>query len=196
MNELHDSLDEMKRENLRLQEEVATLKLLVAKLQQMLFGRKSERLTGEDAGQMVMADLLAEVDSINRQIAANEEELIQRKASAARKPRRNLAGMIPEDLPRVEVVHDLPEEKKVDDDGQALARIGEDRVEKLAFKPGECFVKVHVYPKYASPANPLLGVVRASAPDFAIPGGCYDESFLAMVVFEKVAMHLPLYRIE
>ena len=55
MNELHDSLDEMKRENLRLQEEVATLKLLVAKLQQMLFGRKSERLTGEDAGQMVMA---------------------------------------------------------------------------------------------------------------------------------------------
>jgi len=196
MNELHDSLDEMKRENLHLQEEVATLKLLVAKLQQMLFGRKSERLTGEDAGQMVMADLLAEVDSINRQIAANEEELIQRKASAARKPRRNLAGMIPEDLPRVEVVHDLPEEKKVDDDGQALARIGEDRVEKLAFKPGECFVKVHVYPKYASPANPLLGVVRASAPDFAIPGGCYDESFLAMVVFEKVAMHLPLYRIE
>jgi transposase len=203
MNELHDSMDDLNSENLRLRAEnatikaeVANLKMLLAKFQQMLFGRKSERLTDEDAGQMVMADMLAEVDRLSQQIAANEEELIQRKASAVRKPRRNLAGMIPEDLPRVEVVHDLPEEKKVDDDGQALKRIGEDRVEKLAFKPGECFVKVHVYPKYASPENPLLGVMRASAPDFAIPGGCYDESFLAMAVFEKVAMHLPLYRIE
>lgn len=195
MNELHDSLDNKDREILRLREEVATLKLLIAKLQHLLYGRKSERLTDEDAGQMVMADLLAEVDILNQQLAANEEELIQRQATTARKPRRNLEGMIPEDLPRVEIVHDLPEEQKVAADGQPLKRIGEDRVEKLAYKPGECFVKVHVYPKYASPENPLLGVVRAPAPDFAIPGGCYDESFLAMIVFDKVAMHLPLYRI-
>jgi hypothetical protein len=107
MNELHDSLDEKDREILRLREEVATLKLLVAKFQQMLYGRKSERLADEDAGQMVMADMLAEVDRLSRQITANEAELIQRKATMVRKPRRDLAGMIPEDLPRVEIVHDL-----------------------------------------------------------------------------------------
>lgn len=196
MNERHDSLDEKDREIARLSAEVANLKLLVEKLRHQLYGRKSERLTDEDAGQMVMADLLAEVDRLSQQIAANEEELVERKATKARKPRRDLAGMIPEDLPRIEIVHDLPEEKKVGDDGEPLKRIGEDRVEKLAYKPSECFVKVHVYPKYASLENPLRGVLRAPAPDFAIPGGSYDESFLAMVAFEKVAMHLPLYRIE
>jgi hypothetical protein len=39
-------------------------------------------------------------------------------------------------------------------------------------------------------------VVSAPAPDFAIPGGSYDESFLADVVVNKVALHLPLYRQE
>jgi transposase len=203
MNERHDSMGDLNGENLRLREavailkaEVATLKLLVAKFQQMLYGRKSERLTDEDAGQMVMADMLAEVDRLGRQIAANEAELVQRKATVARKPRRDLAGMIPENLPRVEIVHDLPEEKKITADGRPLTRIGEDRVEKLAYKPAECLLKVHIYPRYVDPETPLAGVLRAPAPDFAIPGGSYDESFLAMVAFEKVAMHLPLYRIE
>jgi len=48
--------------------------------------------------------------------------------------------------------------------------------------------------KNADLTTPLLGVVRAPAPDFAIPGGHYDESFLAGIVFDKCAMHLPLYR--
>ncbi|MDT8442636.1 MAG: IS66 family transposase, partial [Desulfuromonadales bacterium] len=34
----------------------------------------------------------------------------------------------------------------------------------------------------------------ASAPDSAVLGGSYDESFMAKVVYDKCAMHLPLYR--
>jgi len=48
----------------------------------------------------------------------------------------------------------------------------------------------------ADPADPRRGVLSAAAPDFAIPGGSYDESFLADVVVNKVAMRLPLYRQE
>ncbi|MFZ2452080.1 MAG: IS66 family transposase [Methylovulum miyakonense] len=189
---------ELAREVVLLREENTRLKLLVAKLQKMIFGRKSERQAGEDPGQLMMDELIAEVERLNGEIAANEEQqLVARKATVARKPRRSLEDLIPEDLPRVEVLHDLPEEEKIDlVSGLPMKKIGEDRVEKLAWKSAECFVMVHVYPYYVAPANPAQGVVRAPAPDFAIPGGCYDETFIAMIVFEKVAMHLPLYRIE
>ncbi len=189
---------ELAQENRLLREENVRLKLLVAKLQKMIFGRKSERQAGDDPGQLMMDDLIAEVERLNGKITANEEQqLVARKATLAQKPRRNLDELIPEGLPVEVVEHDLPEADKVDlVSGLPLKRIGEERVRKLAFRPGECFVKEHVYFKYVAPANPAQGVIRAPAPDFAIPGGCYDETFIAMIVFEKVAMHLPLYRIE
>lgn len=190
---------ELAQENRILREENGRLKLLVAKLQKMLFGRKSERQAGEDPGQLVMTELMAEVDRLNREIAANEEQqqLVARQATVARKPRRNLDGLVTDGLPVEVIEHDLPEADKVDlVSGLPLKRIGEEHVRKLAYRPGQCFIKEHVYFKYAAPANPAQGVVRAPAPDFAIPGGSYDESFLAMIAFEKVAMHLPLYRIE
>lgn len=182
-----------------LKEEIARLTLIVEKFKKMLFGRKSERQVGNDPAQLQLDALLAEIEQLNGKVAANKEaaELVKRRATMAAKPRRNLEGMIPDDLRRVEVVHDIPEEDKVDlVSGEPMKKIGEDRVEKLAWQPGECFVKVHVYPKYAALANPAQGVARASAPDFAIPGGSYDETFLAMIVTEKLARHVPLYRTE
>ena len=195
---LEAKLAELERENRRLREEIARLKLQVMKLQKMLFGRKSERQAVGASGQLLMAELLTEVERLNGAILANEKELlVTRQATLARKPRRNLDELVTEGLPVEVIEHDLPEADKVDlVSGLPLKRIGEERVRKLAYRPGQCFIKEHVYFKYAAPANPAQGVVCAPAPDFAIPGGSYDESFLAMVAFEKVAMHLPLYRIE
>lgn len=181
-----------------LEAEIKLLTLKLKKLQAMLFGRQSERVVGDDSAQLQMDAILLEVARLEAEIAAGEAaEKVARRATVAAKPRRGLEGLIPEDLPRVEVVHDLADDDKVDlVSGLPMKKIGEDRVEKLAWKPGECFVRVHVYPKYAAPANPSQGVVRAPAPDFAIPGGSYDETFLAMLVTEKLARHVPLYRIE
>ncbi len=181
-----------------LEAEIRLLNLKLKKLQAQLYGRKSEREVGVDSAQLQMDAILLEVARLEAAMAAaHSAETVARRATVAAKPRRGLEGLIPEDLPRVEVVHDIADDDKVDlVSGLPMKKIGEDRVEKLAWKPGECFVRVHVYPKYAAPANPSQGVVRAPAPDFAIPGGSYDETFLAMLITEKLARHVPLYRIE
>jgi len=104
--------------------------------------------------------------------------------------------LVPDDLPKEEIVIDLPEDKKTTPDGTPLKQIGEERVEKLAYKPGFWFLKIFVYPKYADPNNALSGVKKAPAPDFAIPGGIFDESFLTWIACDKCSMPLPLYRLE
>jgi transposase len=104
--------------------------------------------------------------------------------------------LVPENLPREEIVIDLAENGKISDNGRPLKRIGEERVEKLAYKPGHWYLKVFIYPKYADTEKPLAGVKKAPAPDFAMPGGIYDESFHAWIAYSKCSMHLPLYRLE
>jgi len=196
---LRDALAEKDRVVSEQAEEIERLRHRVRLLEKMLFGPRSEKVPGGggDSGQLEFETMLRELEQLNAELEKGEEEEAKpaAKPAAARRRRRKLAELIPDNLPREEVVVDVPEENRLDPaTGEPLARIGEDVVEKLAFRPGGYYVKRFVYPKYAAPSAPLLGVVRAPAPDFAVPGGQYDESFLAGVVFDKCAMHLPLYR--
>ncbi len=167
-------------------------------LQKALFGQKSEKIIDEDERQGVFEEILREVDELNPDSPPVVPEAGKEIKSFVkpRRERRNLQELIPEDLPREEIIIDLPAEKKIADDGTELKKIGEDRVEKLAFKPGYYFLKVFIYPKYANPANALEKVKRAPAPDFAVPGGSFDESFYAHLIYSKYTMHLPHYRLE
>lgn len=166
-------------------------------LQKALFGQKSERIIDEDERQGIFEDLLREVEELNPE-AVPAEPVVQEIKSIVkpRRERRNLIELIPEDLPSEEVIIDLKPEEKIDADGRELKRIGEDRVQKLAFKPGHYFRKIFIYPKYANPADALAKVKRAPAPDFAVPGGTFDESFYAHMIYSKYSMHLPHYRLE
>jgi len=185
---------------LRLEAENARLRDRIRLLEKALFGPKSERLIQDPADQLRFADLLKEVDELNGQLERSEQLVQQQRQTtepARRRVRRDLDQLIPEGLREEIVVLDLPEEEKISlQTGEPLVKIGEDRVRKLAVKPPEYYLKVFVTPRYADPADVCAGVLSAPAPDFAIPGGDYDESFLADVVVNKVAMHLPLYRQE
>jgi transposase len=171
-----------------------TIKLL----QKALFGQKSEKVIDTDERQGVFEDILDEIEELNpddipaETLAEKDLEI----SSKQRRKRRSLQDLIPENLPREDVVVDLPEEQKKSSDGTPLKQIGEDLVEKLAYKPGHWFLKVFIYPKYANPADAVEGVKRAPAPDFAIPGGIFDESFYAWLIHDKCSLHLPHYRLE
>ena len=183
-----------------LEAEIARLRDYIRQLEKALFGPKSERLIQDPADQQQFADLLKEVDELNRALEQSEEQVArQREATgpARRRIRRNLDALIPDGLREETTVIDLPEEEKISlETGEPLVKIGEDVIRKLAVKPPEYYVKRFVYPRYADPADPRVGVISAPAPDFAVPGGTFYESFLADVVVNKVAMHLPLYRQE
>ena len=95
------------------------IRLLYAKL----FGKKSEKyIAGGQNPQLPLFDMPepAEIEP--------EEETVEieahRRQKRGRKP-------LPEDLPRVDVVHDIDESEKVCGCGAQLSKIGEDVSEKL-----------------------------------------------------------------
>jgi len=173
-------------ENSRLKEQLEWFK-------RQVFGQKSERfidaptkdelLPGLDIGPSAPEIQIAIVPSYTRKVTKSGKDQFKVE--------------IPEDLPREKERKDIPEEKKVDPQtGARLTQIGEEIVEKLAYRPGQYFVKQFVYPKYASKENSLFGVKQAPAEDCVIKGSKFDSSFMAHVVTEKFGYHMPLYRIK
>jgi transposase len=198
--ELRETLAAKERLLAEKEAEIERLRQRIHLLEKALFGPRSERIIQDPEQQGKFDELLREVDELSRQLDRAEEQLQEQRQ--ARRPkrrnkRRNLDELIPEGLREEEIVIDLPEEEKISlETGKALVKIREERTRKLAVKPPEYYVKVFVIPGYVDPDDPKRGVVSAGAPDHAIPGGTFDESFIADVVADKCAMHLPLYRQE
>lgn len=176
---------------------IAQLRERIRLLEKALFGPRSERIV-EVGNQLEFESMLKELEQLSDALEDSEkdpEPPAPRTPSRRRRRRRSLEELIPEDLPEEQIVIDLSDEEKIDPKtGEQMVKVGEERVVKLGVTPANYKRVVFVYFKYAVPGEALSGVKQAAAPDFAIPGGIYDESFLASVVFDKCAMHLPLYR--
>lgn len=160
-------------------------------LKNQLFGRSSEKTAPEPISpdqQWLFneAEALAEAAATAPQsvaIAAHERQ------SRGRKP-------IPAELPRVEVMHDLPEEQKVcAADGTALVRIGEQVSEQLDIIPAQVRVLRHIRPQYACPCC-RQGVHIAPVPEHLLPRSLASPALLAHIAAAKFADGLPLYRQE
>ena len=195
-------IEEQKNLIEKLTETIARQEHTIKLLQKALFGQKSEKIIDNDERQGVFEDILNEVDLLNppEEPAVKSEDESPTEAMELPpkevKKRRSLRDLVDSALPREEIVIDLPEEQLVIGENIHLKCIGEDRVEKLAYQPGHWFIKVFVYPKYADPDNALAGVKRAPAPDFAVPGGIFDESVYAWIIYTKYVLHLPYYRLS
>lgn len=131
---LHKIIVDMRQEYRILEEQV---RLLKAKL----FGRKSEKIDVEASEQLQLFD---EVEAI-REESPEPEEIRIPAHSRKRGGRRPL----PEDLPRIEQIHDISDEEKVCACGSQLSRIGEEVSEKLDIVPARMQVIRHIRYKYA-----------------------------------------------
>jgi transposase len=99
-------------------------------------------------------------------------------------------------LPRVEVVHDLPDDqKRCAADGTALKRIGEEISEQLDFKPAQVRVIRNVRPKYACPCC-QGNVAIAPVPAQLLPKSLATPGLLAHIATAKFVDGTPLYRQE
>lgn len=99
-------------------------------------------------------------------------------------------------LPRIEVVHDLPEDqKRCAADGMALKRIGEEISEQLDFKPAQVRVIRNIRPKYACPCC-QGNVAIAPVPAQLLPKSLATPSLLAHITTAKFVDGTPLYRQE
>lgn len=154
-----------------------------------LYGRRSERFV-EDLGQGRLFDPPMDGTPPTAELPeAADEEITYRR-------RRQGHGWseLPAHLPREEVPLDVPEAERICGCcGEPMQKIGEDRTERVDYRPAKIVVKVFVTPKYACPKK-HGGVKQMATPVAPVPGGRFDFGLVAQVVTSKIADHLPLYR--
>ena len=144
-------IDELRRAS---SAEIERLKLMIKKLQRLMFGPKSEKIVV----QLEQLELkLEELETARAEMETAAETIVpaqEAKARPARKP-------LPEHLPRQVVTH-VPESGCCPDCGGALRQFGEDVSEQLEYIPESFKVIRHVRPKFA--CSGCDRVVEAPAP--------------------------------
>jgi len=164
--------------------EIEHLKLLIAKLQRMQFGRKSEKLARQiEQLELRLEDLQAK-PAESKSAATTPPLLISSPAKPARRP-------LPDHLPRQTQRHE-PKESACPDCGGELRKLGEDVSEMLEYVPASFFVVRHIRPKLS--CTKCDHIVQASASSRPIERGVAGPGLLAHVLVSKYADHLPLYR--
>ena len=102
---------------------------------------------------------------------------------------------LPDNLPRIDVLHDLPEsERHCDHDGRLLSEIGEVISEQLDIIPAKIQVIRHIRKKYACTCGQCIKT--APLPAQPIPKSMASPGLLAHIAVSKYQDALPLYRQE
>lgn len=162
------------------EQEIAHLKLVIAKLQRQQFGRRAESLDN-----VLQIDLrLDEFTSSHDTVKSITDTPRTERDRPARKP-------LPAHLVREDQYHQ-PLCCQCPDCGQSLRRIGEDIAEQLDYVPARFKVIRHVRPKFA--CLHCDTIVQTDAPSRPIARGSAGAGLLAHVLVSKYCDHLPLYR--
>jgi transposase len=179
VGELLDTLRDQRRENEKLRSRVD-------QLLRRIYGPRSEQINPD---QRLLFDT---VPSEPTHTTAPPVEPIAQPQRNGRHGRRKL----PKDLPRQRVEYDLAAaEKPCPDCGEVRVRFGEDRSERLDYRPASFFIVEHIRAKYV--CRRCAGqILTAPAPAEAVPKCIAGPGLLAHVIISKYADHLPLHRLE
>lgn len=197
-------LAEQRKINRRLQEkterqskEIGYLKEQVGLLLSRIYGKRSEKRQHDavPSGQLNFLDLAGETTS------PDEVDVPAPVPIAAHTCKKSGRKPLPESLPRVERVHDIPDDRKQCACGSALDRIGEERSEQLDYVPARLRVVRHIRPKYACKSCEGIEtegstVKIAPPPKRILPKSIASPSLLAQIVTSKFVDSLPFYRQE
>lgn len=181
-------------------EEIAKAKAYAERLEEIVrllrhrhFGAKSEKVkNGKD--NPVQLGIFNEAEALEAGDAAPEVEVepdVEVKGYRRRgKPKR---VALPDNLPREDVVVELPENDRRCPEGHELKVIGEDVSEQLDVIPAQIKVIRTIRKKYACPECEGH-VKRAPLPPVAIPKSMASAGLLAYIATSKYSDGLPLYR--
>jgi transposase len=167
--------------------EIEHLKLLIARLRRVQFGRKSEKLDREIEQLELRLDEL-EATQAEKAVAWQTPGASASAVNVAAKPARR---PLPEHLPR-ETRKYPPKQAACPDCGGKLKHLGEDVSEILEYVPARFKVIRQVRPKLACAC--CERIVQAEAPSRPIERGVAGPGLLAHVLVSKYCDHLPLHR--
>jgi transposase len=177
----------------KYQEKIHYLEEQLRLFKNELFGRSSEKRHEPHPDQVPLFD--GDDDNTAGDTQTSEDTIVI--AAHARRKRGRKA--LPEDLPRIDVVHDLSEEEKQCGCGQLKSCIGEEISEKLDYIPARLQVERHIRLKYACKScegveddGPTVMIAPPSVQ--LIPKSNSTAGLLAHIAVSKFADGLPLYR--
>lgn len=163
--------------------EVEQLKLLIAKLQRMQFGRKSEKIDRQiEKLECRLEDLLGEEGTIDA--APPTTAPVTPRMPSTRQP-------LPPELPREERILE-PADQACPACGGNLKPLGEDISEQLEIVNTAFKVIRHIRRKKACACCDCI--VQVPAPSRPILRGVAGPGLLAHILVSKFADHQPLYR--
>lgn len=191
---MQNSVD-IEQENRRLRKSIADkdhhIKILedyILSLKQKQFGSSSEKLSPAQTG------LFDEADDTEATVEADSNNPVESIDIPAHSRSAKRRVSIPADLPRIDIVHDLPDEQKIcPHDGTALKRIGSETHEQLDIIPATVQVLNHIRYKYACPCCEQY-LITATKPAQAIEKSIASPGLLAYIATHKYIDGLPLYR--
>jgi transposase len=189
--ELLATCTNIQESQLQLEQEKEELEQTIKDLMHRLYGRRSERYTASpdqlplDFGEGQPVEILPDVIDDEAFVAAHE-------AKKKRRKKKKRGGPFPDHFERrVERIDPvLPEGVRLED----CELIGVDVVEILDFDRPRLWVRRLEYPKYKIPSRPELNIQQGPREASLIPGGSFGFGIAAEVLFNKFALHLPLYR--
>jgi transposase len=162
------------------QTRIEQLQAEIELLKRYLYGRRSERFV-EDPAQGRLFEQPAGVSP-----APELPEAAQEEVSFLRRRKGHGWSELPAHLPREVVPVDVPEaERRCPCCGEPMQCIGEDRSERVDYRPAKIVVKVLVRPKYACPKK-HGNIKQAPVPVSPVPGGRFDFGLVAQVVTSKI----------
>ena len=176
---------------LALDAENEKLRVLMRTLNDMIFGKRSERLAAIVAEQLALElDDLA--TGVTPPLPANDDTPATKPPASPRKKARRNIGALPKHLPRCEQVIE-PDTTACRCCAGRVHKIGEDVNEVLDVIPAILRVLRTIRPKYAC-RGCTDGVVQAKVLPRLIESGMASTALVTHVVVSKFAWYLPLYR--
>jgi transposase len=167
--------------------EIEHLKLLMAKLRRMQFGRRSEKVAWQIEQLQLRLDELEASRAEQATCSAAEKVAATETSQTAKPVRRPLPAHLPRQTQKI-----LPGYTACPDCGGELKHLGEDVSEMLEYVPASFVVIRQMREKLA--CGRCDKIVQAEAPSRPITRGMAGPGLLAHVLVSKYGNHLPLYR--
>ena len=176
------------------QQHIAFLYEQFALFRHRMFGSSSEALANQHR-LFDEAEVLASQDDAQDDDANAAEETAE-PVSAQKKPKgRGKRAPLPPELPRLDIVHEVPEAERVCACGTPMVVIGQEVSEQLDIVPMKVQVLRHIRLKYGCP-NGDEAPTTAPMPVQPLPRSNASPELLAMLLTVKYADGLPLARFQ
>ena len=159
-----------------------------------MFGASSEQ-SPDQVRLFNEAEILAGMPTADEDDDTEASDDASAGVSPAKTKARGKRAPLPAELPRIDVVHELPEDQRICACGTPMVEIGEEVSEQLDIVPMKIQVLRHIRKRYGCP-DADQAPVTAPMPAQPIPKSNASVDLIAMLLAVKYIDGLPLARFE